>query len=64
MARVTVDHQRCEGHAICALGAPELFDVDDDGRAVVLVPELTAELEKAALDAASTCPERAIAVHA
>ncbi len=35
--RVTVDEERCHGHQMCAIAAPEVFGSDDYGNAVVLI---------------------------
>lgn len=61
--RVMVDAEACEGHNRCYSLAPELFDVDDYGQAVVIgdgtvPPELA---DKARL-AVANCPEYAITV--
>lgn len=29
--KVKVDYDRCEGHGLCALQAPDAFSLDDDG---------------------------------
>ena len=64
MMRVRVDPEACQGHSRCYSLAPELFDVDDLGHAVVLgdgvVPP---DLEDRARRAAANCPEFAISVH-
>jgi ferredoxin len=61
--RVRVDPERCQGHSRCYSLAPELFDVDDDGFAYVLIEgELPAHLEDKAALAVANCPERAITV--
>lgn len=60
--RVTVDADRCEGHARCWSICPEIFDLDDEGHAVVLAAEVPAGLEAKAQEAATNCPERAITV--
>lgn len=60
--RVSVDADRCEGHARCWGICPEVFDLDDEGHAVVLQAEVPPELEDRALDAVRNCPERAIQV--
>ena len=61
--RVRVDPERCQGHSRCYSLAPEVFDVDDDGFAYVLVEgELPADLEAKAVLAVENCPERAITV--
>ncbi|WP_020661472.1 ferredoxin [Amycolatopsis benzoatilytica] len=56
----TVDRVLCKGHGRCYLTAPELFDCDDEGFAIVADEATTAE-QIAELDrAASNCPEQAI----
>jgi ferredoxin len=60
--RVAVDADRCEGHARCWSICPEVFELDDEGHAVVVVEEVPPELEERARDAATNCPERAITV--
>ena len=60
--RLSVESDRCQGHNRCAADAPDLFDVDDDLKAVVLLDPVPADLEAAARSAARNCPERAIAV--
>jgi ferredoxin len=57
---VAVDPNLCQGHARCTLSCPEVFDVDDDGFAVVLTPHVAALHEAAVEDAVLNCPERAI----
>ena len=60
--RVSVDEDRCQGHARCWSICPEVFDLDDEGHAVVVQPEVPAELEAKAREAADNCPELAITV--
>ena len=60
--RVSVDADRCEGHARCWDICPAVFDLDDEGHAVVLVAEVPSGHEQKARDAARNCPERAIAL--
>jgi ferredoxin len=58
---VRVIAERCQGHNRCRAIAPELFDVDEYGQALVIgdgrVPEA---LEEKARLAEANCPERAI----
>jgi ferredoxin len=60
---VRIDSDRCQGHAQCAIAAPAVFDLDDEGFGIVgddgLVPEGE---ERAAQQAVSSCPEQAILV--
>jgi len=61
--RVTVDAERCQGHQMCSIAAPEVFGSDNYGYAVVLVPgDLPEALEAAARRAEANCPERAISL--
>lgn len=59
--RLTLDRDACQGHNRCYLLAPELFDVDDEGYAVLVgdgtVPEGLGEKARLAVD---NCPEYAI----
>jgi ferredoxin len=65
--RITFDRDKCQGHGRCYALAPDLFDTDDEGYAVLLVDapdgQLTSEQEAAATLAADNCPEYAITVH-
>jgi ferredoxin len=59
--RIDYDRSACQGHNRCYLLAPELFDVDDDGYAVLRVTgEVPAELEAKAQLCVDNCPEYAI----
>jgi ferredoxin len=60
MSRVCVDSDRCEGHGRCYTLAPDVFDSDDVGHAVVLVEDVSGDLEAHAIDAEKNCPEAAI----
>ena len=60
--RVTVDADRCEGHARCWAVSPEVFALDDEGHAVVADPKVPAGLEDKVREAERNCPERAITV--
>lgn len=60
---VRIDADACQGHSRCALTYPEIFDVDDDAKAFVLVDDIPAEWEGKALVAIANCPERAISIH-
>ena len=61
--KIAYDRSLCQGHNRCYSLAPELFDVDDEGYAVLLVTgEVPAELEDKARLCADNCPEFAITV--
>ncbi|UPW08079.1 ferredoxin [Gordonia terrae] len=59
--RVSVNETHCQGHTMCAMTAPELFNLnDDDGHAYVESPDVPEALETKARRGAAACPERAI----
>ncbi|OIN79648.1 ferredoxin [Mycobacterium malmoense] len=60
MTRVSVDDDRCTGHGRCYTLAPDVFDADEVGHCVVLVAEVSGELEAQAAAGAQNCPEQAI----
>jgi ferredoxin len=61
--RVAVDPELCQGHNRCYALAPELFDVDDYGNAVVIGDgEVPPGLEDKARLAFANCPEYAITI--
>ena len=60
--KVSVDDARCQGHARCWSICPEVFALDEQGHAVVQLPEVPPELEASTREAELNCPERAITV--
>ena len=61
--RVIVDADICQGHALCSMTAPEVFDLrEDDGHSEVKVDEVPPEAQEAARRAVEGCPERAISI--
>jgi ferredoxin len=61
--RVHVDTEKCQGHNRCYALAPELFDVDDYGTAIVLNDGVVpAGFEDKAQLALANCPEYAITI--
>lgn len=61
--RIKFDRTACQGHNRCYMLAPELFDTDDEGYAVLLESgDVPADLEEKAQLAADNCPEYAIEV--
>jgi ferredoxin len=62
--RIAVDHDRCEGHGLCAGQASEVFELDEAGALVYRfdgqdVPE---EFTSAAARGVSVCPVAALRV--
>ena len=60
--KVVIDEDRCRGHAVCCTLCPEVFDLSDDGYAVVEPAGVPPQFEQAVRTAATSCPERAITV--
>ncbi|MEU6183870.1 ferredoxin [Streptomyces coeruleorubidus] len=60
--RIHLDREKCIGSGQCVLAAPEWFDQDDDGIAVVLQDDLVGDDADEVEQAAFTCPALAIAL--
>jgi ferredoxin len=58
--KVHVNSEVCAGFGICLGIAPDVFELHDDGYAVVLVSEVKPEDEDLMRRAASQCPAQAI----
>jgi ferredoxin len=61
--KVHVDPEKCQGHTLCAMRAPGLFELSEiDGHSSAVAGEVPADVEAAALEAARSCPEQAISL--
>jgi ferredoxin len=61
--KVHVDPEKCQGHTLCAMRAPGLFELSEiDGHSSAVAGEVPAHLEPDAAEAASSCPEQAISL--
>ncbi len=60
--KVHVNSQICAGFGVCLGIAPEVFELHDDGYAIVLVSEVKPEDEDAMRQAVSHCPAQAISL--
>jgi ferredoxin len=61
--KVSVESERCQGHTLCAMIAPESFELDDvDGHAHAVAADVRAEHHDQVQEAARSCPEQAITV--
>jgi ferredoxin len=60
MTRVWIDADRCTGHGRCYTLAPDIFDADEVGHSIVLIREVSGELEQHAVTGEQNCPEQAI----
>lgn len=58
--RVAVDHEKCQGHAVCYLMAPELFPLDDLGYSALEDTEVGEAEEETVRRVVAACPEWAL----
>ncbi len=61
--KVWVDAQRCQGHTLCAMIAPEMFVLNDlDGSSSAVCEVVPPDQEDLVREAAHSCPEQAILI--
>ncbi|MFD4459093.1 ferredoxin [Nocardia sp. NPDC058480] len=61
--KVQVDAQRCQGHTLCAMIAPQAFELSDiDGHSAPVDEQVPADQQEQVREAAHSCPERAISL--
>lgn len=61
--KVRVDHDRCQGHTLCAMIAPQMFELSDiDGSSSPVTEVVPADQEELVREAAQSCPEQAILI--
>jgi ferredoxin len=61
--RVRVDDSKCQGHTLCAMLAPESFELSDlDGHASAITDDVPEQRRADVLEASQSCPEQAIVV--
>ncbi|MQA11627.1 MAG: ferredoxin [Pseudonocardiaceae bacterium] len=60
MLKIAADIGKCEGYANCVVAASDVYDIDDDGKVVVL-RDTVEESDRAKVDeAVRSCPAAAI----
>ena len=61
--KVRVDSERCQGHTLCSMIAPESFQLSDiDGSSSAVNEEVPADQQDLVREAAHSCPEQAILI--
>lgn len=61
--KVRVDLERCQGHTLCAMIAPKVFQLDEvDGHSLVEDENVPVDQEENVREAVQSCPERAISI--
>ena len=58
----TVDVEACTGCELCVDTCPEVFEMNDDGIAVVKLNPVPPEAQASCQEAADGCPSEAIAI--
>lgn len=58
--RIEADRDDCISAGNCVMTAGEIFDQDDDGIVVVLVPEVSADDDAKVREAVKLCPASAL----
>ena len=61
--KVRVDSDRCQGHTLCAMIAPDSFVLDDiEGHSSAVSEDVPPDQEDVVREAAHSCPEQAILI--
>jgi ferredoxin len=61
--KVSVDSERCQGHTLCAMIAPDSFELSDiDGTSSPVTEVVPSDQQDAVREAAHSCPEQAISI--
>ncbi|MGH3556881.1 MAG: ferredoxin [Mycobacterium sp.] len=59
--KVWVDPNRCQGHTLCSMIAPDSFVLDDiEGHSSAVSEDVPPDQESQVREAAQSCPEQAI----
>jgi ferredoxin len=60
--KVTIDLEKCYRSGECYYNHPELFEMDEEGKPLIRVRDITSDLGLHAEQAAEVCPSAAITV--
>lgn len=60
--KVVVDMDKCQDHGQCAFSAPEVFEINAEGKLVVLNESPDESLRDKVEEAADVCPVQAISI--
>lgn len=58
--KISADLSRCEGHGLCQMAAPTVYELDDEAMVTLLHDEVPPELEQPAETGAQVCPVGAL----
>jgi ferredoxin len=61
--KVRVDSERCQGHTLCKMIAPDSFELNEiDGSSSPVAELVPPDQEDAVREAVHSCPEQAISI--
>lgn len=61
--KVHVDDERCQGHTLCAMIAPKVFELSEiDGHSSPISEDVSGDQGENVREAVRSCPERAISI--
>ncbi len=60
--KMTVNWALCDGNGVCAVEAPEIFELDDDDNLIVLQETIGPELKDKAERSVRVCPKHALSL--
>ena len=60
--KVSVDFAKCTGLGICESMAPDIFEVDDDGKLLLLRDDITDDELQSVEEAVTGCPTEALRI--
>lgn len=60
---VIVDRTLCEDNGICVGAAPDVFDLDEDGKLVIVDADPAESHRRAVEDAVMICPVQALSIN-
>lgn len=60
--KIIIDPERCSGTGMCTSVAPELFTLNEEGRAEAILPDVPLALKESVDAAVVCCPMSAISV--
>lgn len=62
MPRLLADVEACQGYGNCITGASDAYDIDDDGKVVLLTEEINDADRPRVEEAARSCPVNALSI--
>lgn len=60
MIKLAADVEKCEGYANCVVAASDVYDIDDDGKVIVLRSTVEDSERDRVAEAVRSCPAGAI----